>query len=166
MSSLTYIVDSTSTTRKVKKLFVVDSGSVTRRIKKGWIIDSSSVARLIFTSADFLTLVTAGAPVAGSNGYIQSSFGSLTPTTLGDGSTVTELAASVTTPFPLNLTIRGYPGTITSAYLTSLTLNAATFLATSATFSGGSPGGSAVWNWASGFHFSTSETVAVVLQRT
>jgi hypothetical protein len=166
MAARTFIIDSGGNTRFVKRWFAIDSGGVTRLAKRVFVFDSGGTARLVFTGADFLTLVTASAPVAGSNGYIQSSFGSLTPTTLGDGSAVTEIAASVTGAFPLNLTIRGYPGTIVSAYLTSLTLNAAVFLATSATFSGGGAGGSAVWSWASGFHFSTSETVAVVIQRT
>jgi hypothetical protein len=166
MVARTLISDSGGTTRQEKRIAIEDSGSVTRIAKRILASDSGGTSRLVFTGADFLTLISASAPVAGSNGYIQSGFGSLTPTTLGDGSTVTEIAASVTTPFPLNLTIRGYPGTIVSAYLTSLTLNAATFLATSASFSGGGAGASAVWMWASGFHFGASQTVAVVLQRT
>jgi hypothetical protein len=166
MSARTLIVDSGGTTRQAKRMFIVDSGSVSRLVKRIFVVDSGSVSRLVFTGADYLTLVTAGAPVAGSNGYIQGGFGSLTPTTLGDGSTVTEIAASVTSPFPLNLTIRGYPGTIGSSYLTSLSLNAALFTAASASFSGGTPGGSAVWTWASGFHFGASQTIAVILQRT
>ena len=166
MPARTFVVDSGGTSRFIKRWFAIDSGGVARLAKRVFVFDSGGVARLVFTGADFLTLVTASAPVGGSNGYIQGGFGSLTPTTLGDGSTVTEIAASVTSPFPLNLTIRGYPGTIGSSYLTSLSLNAALFTAASASFSGGTPGGSAVWTWASGFHFSVSETVAVILQRT
>lgn len=166
MVARTLISDSGAIVRQAKRLIIEDSGSVARVVKRLFISDSGAVARLVFTGADFLTLVTAAAPVGGSNGYIQGGFGSLTPTTLGDGSTVTEIAASVTSPFPLNLTIRGYPGTIGSSYLTSLSLNAALFTAASASFSGGTPGGSAVWTWASGFHFGASQTIAVILQRT
>jgi hypothetical protein len=166
MSARTFVVDSTGTTRFPKRWFAIDSGGVARLGRRVFVLDSGGVARLIFTGADFLTLVSASAPVAGSNGYAQGGFGSLTPTVLGDGSTVTTLDASVTTPFPLNFTITGYPGTIGSAYLKSLTLNGATFLATAASFSGGGAGGSAVWTWASGFHFSVNETVAVTVQRT
>jgi len=165
MSQFTYVVDSGSTTRKVKKVWVIDSGSTARKIKKIWVIDSGSTARLVFTGADFLTLVTAGAPVGGTNGYAQGGFGSLTPNVLGDGATVTAIDASVTNPFPLNLTITGYVGSITSGYLTSLMLNGTLLLSTSATFSGGSLGGSANWSWNPGFHFLNSATVAVILQR-
>jgi hypothetical protein len=157
--------DSGGVTRQSKRIPLSDSGGVTRIIKRVLASDSGGVTRLVFTGADLLTLVTAGAPVAGSNGYVQSSFGSLTPTILGDGSTVTEIVASVTTPFALNLTIAGYAGTIGSSYLTSLTLNAATLLATSASFSGGGAGGTAIWTWSPGFHFGNSQTVAVILQR-
>ena len=166
MPARTFVVDSGGTSRFIKRWFAIDSGGVARLAKRVFVFDSGGVARLVFTGADFLTLITASAPVGGSNGYIQGGFGSLTPTTLGDGSTVTEIAASVTSPFPLNLTIRGYPGTIGSSYLTSLSLNAALFTAASASFSGGTPGGSAVWTWASGFHFGASQTIAVILQRT
>jgi hypothetical protein len=165
MTARTLIVDSGGTTRQAKRMFIVDSGSVSRLVKRIFVVDSGSVTRLVFTGADLLTLVSATFPVAGSNGYVQSSFGSLTPTILGDGSTVTEIVASVTTPFALTLAITGYPGTIASTYLTSLTLNAAAFLATSASFSGGGAGGTATWTWSPGFHFTNSETVAVVLQR-
>ena len=165
MVARTLISDSGAVTRQAKRLIIEDSGSVARIVKRLFISDSGAVSRLVFTGADFLTLITAGAPVAGSNGYIQGGFGSLTPTTLGDGATVTEIAASVTTPFALNLTIQGYAGTIASSYLTSLMLNATTFLATSASFAGGGAGGSASWTWNPGFHFTASETVAVVLQR-
>ena len=165
MTARTLIVDSGGTTRQAKRMFIVDSGSVSRLVKRIFVVDSGSVSRLVFTGADLLTLVTASAPVGGSNGYEQGGFGSLTPTTLGDGSTVTAIVASVTTPFALQLSITGYPGTITSSYLTSLTLNTAVFLQSSASFGGGGAGGTAIWTWNPGFHFSASETVAVVLQR-
>jgi hypothetical protein len=157
--------DSGGVTRQIKRIAMSDSGGVTRIIKRVLASDSGGVTRLVFTGADFLTLVTAAVPVGGSNGYIHGGFGSLTPTILGDGSTVTEIAASVTTPFSLILAITGYPGTIASTYLSSLTLDSAAFIATSASFSGGGAGGTATWTWNPGFHFSNNETVAVVLQR-
>ena len=166
MVARTLISDSGAVVRQAKRLPISDSGGVTRIAKRVFISDSGAVARLVFTGADFLALVAAGAPVAGSNGYVQGSFGSLTPSVLGDGTTVIEMAASVTTPFPLILQITGYPGSITSSYLTSLTLNAAVFLASAATFGGGGGGGSATWSWSSGFHFLNSAHVAVIVQRT
>jgi hypothetical protein len=165
MSARTLQSDSGGVTRQSKRIPLEDSGGVTRIIKRILASDAGGVTRLVFTGADFLTLVTASAPVGGSNGYEQGGFGSLTPTTLGDGSTVTAIAASVTTPFALQLSITGYPGTITSSYLTSLSLNGNVFLQSSASFSGGGAGGTALWTWNPGFHFSASETVAVVLQR-
>jgi hypothetical protein len=162
LSAKSYISQA-GVTRFPKKIYVSDAGAVVRRIKKQYISDSGGVTRLTFTGADYLSLVAGTA--GGSNGYTQGSFGSLTPGTLGDGATVIELAASATSPHPLVFFIDTYPGTITSSYLTSVTIGAAVFLATAATFSGGTAGGSASWTWASGPVITPTDTYAVAVQR-
>jgi hypothetical protein len=164
MSTKTYVVDSTDTTRYVKKIFVVDSGSVARKIKRIWMIDSGSVARLVFTGADYLSMVAG--TTAGSSGYLGGVFGTLTPHVLGDGATVEELTAANAFAHNSIFEITGYPGSITSSYLLSLTVGATTLLATAATFAGGGSGGAASWTWSTGFAINSGSTYAVVVQRT
>jgi hypothetical protein len=164
MVARTLISDSGAVIRQAKRILISDSTATVRVVKRLFISDSGAVARLVFTGADFLALIAGSA--GGSNGYTQSAFGSLTPSTLGDGSTVTELASAATFPHNMIFQITGYSGTITSGYLTSLAINASVFLATSASFSGGSSGGSASWTWNPGFGFSNGSSYSITVQRT
>ena len=166
MSAKTYVVDSGGTTRFLKRVYIVDSGNVTRKVKRIWAVDNTNTARLVFTGADYLTLI-AGVTF-GETGYTQGGFGSLTPSVLGDGSTVTSLFTTPTTPPQQELffVITGYPGTVTSSYLTSLTINGATMPATAATFSGGGAGSQAEWTWTPSTALVGGTTYPVVVQRT
>lgn len=103
------------------------------------------------SAGDFLTMVTA---VSGNvAGYTFAGFGSMTPTNLGDGARVDSLllSSAVATPVPnqMQLFLEGYPGTITGAYIASISING-TFMPMSGadfSFSGGTPGGSAQFAW-------------------
>ena len=163
MSAKTYIVDSGGTTRFVKRLFVVDAGNVSRAVKRMFVVDAGNVSRLVYTGADYLTLVSGN--VSTTNGYVRGTIGSLTPSTLGDGALVQELAAKSTTPFTLIFDISGYAGTITSSYLVSVTINTTVFAATAATFSGGGSGSSASWQWSTGFNLINGDTFSVAVER-
>jgi hypothetical protein len=163
MSAKTYIVDSSNTTRFPKRIIVVDSGNVSRVCKRIFVVDAGNVSRLIFTGADYLTLVSGN--VSTTNGYVRGTIGSLTPSTLGDGALVQEIAAKSTTPFTLIFDISGYAGTITSSYLISLTITNTVFLATSAVFTGGSAGGTAQWQWTTGFNLINGDTFSVAVNR-
>jgi hypothetical protein len=157
----TYVVDSGNVTRKLKTLWVVDSGAVSRRIKKLWVIDSGNVARLVFTGQDDLSLVAGTA--GGSSGYVLSGFGSLIPTTLGDGKTVNSLFSSDTSPFPLTFVVTGFSSDPTSAYLTDIVVNGVTLLASAAVYA--YSGGQAQWAWASGARMFSGTTYPIVVQR-
>lgn len=155
--------------QKIKKVFASDSGGVVRKIKKIYASDSGGVTRLVFISEDDLSMLVGTA--ANSNGYAAGGFGTLTPNTLGDGAVVDELIFSNhSAPVPGNaiFAIHSYPGTITSAYLTSLTVGANVLTPSDPTFtgfSGGAPGGSAQWTW-SGVGFPTvGSTLPVVVVR-
>jgi hypothetical protein len=151
--------------QRIKKIFVSDpSGPAIRNLKKVYATQVTGPANLVFSAADVLAMV-AGGPADGSTGYAQGGLGSLTPSVLGDGATVLELAASVTTPFPLIFFIDGYAGTITTNYLTSLTINSTVFLPAAATFGGGGAGASAIWTWSSGFHLISGDAYTITVER-
>jgi hypothetical protein len=144
----TDLSDAGGVTRVTKKVFVSDSGAVVRKIKKIWVSDSGAISRLVYKSQDTLVMITGS--VGNTNGYSIGAFGTMTPDTLGDGATVTQLAVSnnsAPTPGILLFDIDTYPGTITSSYLTSLQVGATTYLPAAATFTGGGIGGSAQWKW-------------------
>lgn len=151
MSARTLIVDSGGATRKAKRWALVDSGGTSRLAKRVFLVDSGGAPRLVFSSEDDLTMVTA---VSGNvAGYTFAGFGSMTPTNLGDGARVDSLllSSAVATPVPnqMQLFLEGYPGTITGAYIASISING-TFMPMSGadfSFSGGTPGGSAQFTW-------------------
>jgi hypothetical protein len=163
MVAQTYIADSGGATRYPKKIYVSDSGGVSRFVKKIYVSDSGGITRFIFSGADYLSMVAGG--VTGVAGYVRGTFGTLTPSVLGDGALVQELAAATATPHALTFTISGYAGVITSGYLISVLVGVSIFEATAATFTGGSSGGTAQWQWASGPLLSSGTTYPVTVQR-
>jgi hypothetical protein len=50
----TYVVDSTNTTRLVRRLFIVDSTNTTRLVKRVFIVDSTNTARLVYVAAQVI----------------------------------------------------------------------------------------------------------------
>jgi hypothetical protein len=165
------VVDSGGASRKLKDPWVVDSGGVSRKLKKIWVIDPTGTARLVFRSADVLSMFVGG-PVADAVGYVPGSIGSLTPTTLGDGSVVQEITISnhlSPTPFELAFEINGYPGTIVEGYLTSISVDGSVFTPGGTgfvSFSGGSPGGTAQWLWTGAAVPTVGSTIPVIVMRT
>jgi hypothetical protein len=105
-------------------------------------------------------------------GYVNGGFGSLTPTTLGDGSTVNELAIGANmspSPNQLVFQITGYPGTITQSYLTSIAYQSTSVApgdSNFTSFSGGGPGGTAQWIWQFAGIPTVGTTVPVLVIRT
>jgi hypothetical protein len=170
MSARTLIVDSGGTTRQTKRWALVDSGGTTRLAKRVFLVDSGGTPRLIFSGADNLSMLVGTA--ANDNGYVNGAFGVLTPNTLGDGSIVQELAVAThlaPTPFQLVFTISNYPGTITQAYLTSLTINASLVAPGDPNytgFTGGTPGGTAQWIWQNQGVPIVGNTIPIVVTRT
>lgn len=144
-------------------MFFFDAGGVTRTIKRLFLRDSSGVARLIFSGADFFTIVCGTAN--NSNGYVNGGIGSIAPNNLlGDGSTLQQLSVSNShAPVPGNLILSINGNISASNYLTSITIAGTTYLASAATFSGGG-GVSGQWQWSGAGIF--SGTIAVVIQRT
>lgn len=168
MSARTLIVDAGGTTRQTKRWALVDAGGTTRLAKRVFLVDAGGTSRLIFSGADNLSMVNGTA--ANAVGYVRSAFGSLTPSILGDGTLVNELTVANSlspTPHECILLISGYPGTITSVYLTSLQLDGLTpLLASSATFSGGGAGASAQWTWTGVLFLTVGATIPVAITRT
>lgn len=155
-------------THQDKRIFFFDPAGPVRAAKRIFLFDSSATARLIFSGADNLSMVNGTA--ANAVGYVRSAFGSLTPSILGDGTLVNELTVANSlspTPHECILLISGYPGTITSVYLTSLQLDGLTpLLASSATFSGGGAGASAQWTWTGVLFLTVGATIPVAITRT
>lgn len=158
---------------KTKRWFAFDSGAVARKAKRVFLFDSGGIARLIFSGEDDLSMSTGTGGAGGSNGYVAGGFGALTPNTLGDGAVVTELAVGLMTsaaPHQLIFAINGYPGTITQAYLTSLSINnLAPHLPGDSdftSFTGGAPGGSAQWIWQNAGIPTSGVVVPVAIVRT
>jgi hypothetical protein len=149
----TWIIDSGNVSRKLADPWVIDSAGVARKVKKIWVIDSGNIARLVFLSNIF-TLTSS--QVSNTSGYAQGSFGSLAPSNvLTDSNIINEIASSNLTTHNMVLSInKGSSGpSITSAYLTSLTINGTVFLGSSASFSGG--GANGTWTWSSGANLET-----------
>jgi hypothetical protein len=163
MSEKTYVVGPDGVTRFPKRICIADSTATTRIVKRIFVSDAGGVSRLIFTGADYLTLIAGQG--GGTTGYVSAGFGTLTPAVLGDGATVTELAAATAGSHSMTLFVQGYAGTIGSSYLLNITINTSVFPASSATFSGGSSGGAASWMWTTGFNFIDATTYAVAIQR-
>jgi hypothetical protein len=157
----TIVVDSSNTSRLVKRLFVVDSGNVSRQVKRMFVVDSGNVSRLVYTGQDDLSL-TAGTS-AGTSGYAVSGFGSLTPTVLGDGMTVADLYSSNTAPFPLTFVITGFSSNPGSGYVTSVLINSTTLLGSSASYS--YYGGQVTYTWSSGVRLAAGTVYPVVITR-
>jgi hypothetical protein len=159
----TYIVDSGSTTRKLKTLWVVDSGSVSRKVKKLWVIDSGSVARLVYT-ANIFTLTSGSA--GGSSGYASGGFGSIAPSnTLADDNLISQISSSNTAPHPLIVTLTQAGGgpSISSGYLVNISIAGTILLGSAATFAGGGSVGS--WTWSTGLSLAAGP-YAVILDVT
>lgn len=156
--------------QRIRKIFADDSGGVVRKIKKMYASDSGGVTRLVFIADDELSMLVGTG--ANSNGYASGGFGTLTPSTLGDGAVIDEITfTNHSAPVSGNalLFLNSYPGTITAAYLTSITVGGVTLTPSDVNFtgfSGGAPGGSAQWTW-SGAGFPTpGTTIPVVIVRT
>jgi hypothetical protein len=153
-----------------KRIFLFSSG--TARQAKRIFLFSSGTARLVFSAADTLSMIVGTGGAGGNNGYILGGFGSLTPTTLGDGTSVTELAVSnmgSSTPHVMILALQGYPGTITASYLTSLQINTGSLFTPSTpgfSFAGGAPGGSANFTWTGAPFLTNGATDVVTITRT
>jgi hypothetical protein len=176
MSAKRFMLDSGNVTRRIRKRWIIDSGGVARLIKKRWVIDAGGVARLTYQYADALSLLAGTNPgVAPIVGYfLPAGAGSLTPSVLGDGMTVSKLCDTYgfsTQPNQRLLEIQGFTTDPGRNYLFSLLLNGVTVLpanVTSYTFTPPSPGipGTADWTWtqpASGLVSGT--TYPVVLTR-
>jgi hypothetical protein len=157
-----------------KRIFVFDptAGGTVRQGKRIFLFDAGDTARLIFSAADTLSMIVGTGGAGGNNGYILGGFGSLTPTTLGDGTSVTELAVSnmgSSTPHVMILALQGYPGTITASYLTSLQINTGSLFTPSTpgfSFAGGAPGGSANFTWTGAPFLTNGATDVVTITRT
>ena len=158
----TYVIDSTNTTRLVKRCFIIDSGNVSRQVKKIWVIDSTNTARLVYTSTKTFTMV-AGQETADGHlfiGYLAGSYGSLSPTTDPEGNTISGIvfAASAGT-LTLQINVATNPGSI---YVQTLTIAPGqTYIGPAATYSYGS--GVATWEWASTALYADGDTYTVTL---
>jgi len=147
----TYVVDSTATTRKLKKCYVVDTGSVTRNLKKIWVIDSGNVARLVFESTSVFTMVAGSGttgPGATFTGYSASiGFGSRTPTVDVNGNTVEGIFQSIRgATINYQVAVASNPG---QSYFTTFAIaGQGTFNSSAATY--GYSGGIASWAWPQG----------------
>lgn len=134
--------------QRIKKVFASD-GTV-RKIKKIY-ASTGGLANLVFSAEDDLTMtVTVSGNVAG---FTQGGFGGMVPTVLGDGTQVNSLllssAAATPNPNQMQLFLLNYPGTITAAYIASISINGS-FMPMSGSnfsFSGGAPGGGAQFTW-------------------
>ena len=121
------------------------------------------------TAGDNLSLGVGTGGSGGSNGYAAGGFGSLIPNTLSDGSIVQELAVGLMTsasPHQLVFSINNYPGTITQAYLTSLSINGTVHMPSDSnftSFSGGAHGGTAQWIWSAVAIPTNGTTVPIVV---
>lgn len=170
MSAKTFAADSGGAIHRIKKVFAADTGGVIRKIKKIFAADSGGVIHLVFVADDELSMLVG--TVGNNNGYAAGGVGTLTPGTLGDGAIVQEILVSnhaAPTPGLLIFFISNYPGTITSAYLTSLMINAALYKPSDANFtgfSGGASGGSAQWTWSGAGIPTPGTTIPVVITRT
>lgn len=165
MPARTFQRDSGGVPRLWKRIFLRDAGGVTRTIKRLFLRDSSGIARLIFSGADFFTIVCGTAN--NSNGYVNGGIGSISPNNqLGDGSTLQQLSVSnIHAPVPGTqiLSINAGPGVnITANYISTLTIGVNVFTPAGATFAGG--GVSGQWTWTGAGIF--SGTISVVIQRT
>jgi len=157
-----------------KRIFLFDptAGGAVRQGKRIFLFDAGGTARLIFSGADNLSMVVGSGGAGGSNGYINGGFGSLTPNTLGDGSVVQELAVGGRTsasPNQLVFEIRGYPGTIVSGYLRSLSVNGVVSApgdANFTSFSGGTAGSTAQWIWQNAGIPTSGATIPIIVTRT
>lgn len=129
----------------------VNVAGVNQRLKEGW-VNVAGVQQKFFSAEDDLTMVTG---ISGAvAGYAHGGFGNMTPTTLGDGTTVDQLLlSSHTAPTPdlMQLFFLNYPGAITAAYLSAVTINGTAMPMSGPLFSftGGAPGGSAEFIWSS-----------------
>jgi hypothetical protein len=144
----TYVVDSGSTTRLLKKCYVVDSGGTTRQIKKIYVVDSGGTTRLVFLSSNNLTLIAGAATNAtGYNSTGHPPFGSITPSaTLNDGNVITILETSTPGTPDLTLRITGFSADPTASYISSISINGGTTFGTVASsYAYGS--GMATWIW-------------------
>ena len=143
----TFVVDSSSTTRLAKKVFVVDSSSTTRAVKKIWVIDSGGTPRLVFQSASVLTMVAGSS--GNDRGFLHGAFGSISPTTLLTGQTVTELITTVsgTVTFAANFTSNPGSTFLTSIHVAGPSSNF-TVLGSAASFAFGA--GTGTWSFPSG----------------
>lgn len=154
---------------QIAKTPAVNVAGVNRPIKQGW-VNVANVWRLFFSAADILQMLVGTAGNA--NGYAQGGFGTLTPSTLGDGTVVTEVAVSnLSAPVPRTLIVAlsGYPGAITAGYLTSVQFDAGAPIVPSGanfTFGGGSAGGTAQFTWTGQIIFAPNATVTVAVTRT
>jgi hypothetical protein len=161
----TFVVDSSDTTRKLKKCYVVDAGAVTRAIKKIWVIDSSAIARLVFESTTVFTMVAGtgttgpGATFVGFASTSTLSFGSITPSVDVNGNTVKEMMFAVrASTIQYQVAVATNPG---QSYISTLAIAGQGILnAAAASYSYFS--GVAEWSWFTGSNsFTNGNTYTV-----
>jgi hypothetical protein len=168
MGASRYLVDPSGVTRHIKRRFCIDpAGGVARLIKKRYDIDASGVARLTFLYGDSFTMV-AGAGLNGKGavseiGFASGAFGSLTPTTLGDGKlllSLWDLTSDSVRTFRVGTT--SDPG---QAYLASLTANGQTLLGASATYTWVAASAYGQWTWTVSSQFVAGTTYPIMIIR-
>jgi hypothetical protein len=160
----TYVVDSGSVTRKLKKCYVVDAGGTTRAIKKIWVCDSSAVSRLVFTSTSVFTMVAAAFTVGPGLtivGYsVPDAFGSLSPHADVIGNTVSAIFSEArVSGISYQLAVASNVG---QSYFTTFAVAGQGSLASAAaTYSYSAATGLAIWGWSTAISFTAGNTYTI-----
>jgi hypothetical protein len=160
----TYVVDSTTTTRKLKKCYAVDSTATTRYIKKIWVVDSGGISRLVFESQSVFTMLAGISTATGITleGFsIPNSFGSLSPSQDVNGNTVEGMFWSIRAALIIyQVAASSNPGQ--SYFSTFAIAGQGTFVSSAAMY--GYSGGVATWQWPAGSSsFSNGNTYTITV---
>jgi hypothetical protein len=160
----TFIVDSTNTSRLVKRLFVIDSTNTARQVKRVFYVDSTNTSRLVYTAAVTMTMVAGQSTVGGDIvvGYQAGSYGTLSPTQDPAHNTVTAISWGGPSGAVLQLSISA-AAELPFPYVYSLAINGGTpLLGSNATFSYTAPNSSWLWSYP-GFTYGDTYTCVLTL---
>ncbi len=126
--------------RAIREVYVNDNGTW-RSVLEVYVNDSGNW-RTVFQRYDEITL-TAGTDSL-TVGFISGSFGSVSPSTLGDGRAINRIANDASEP-RFQLHISGFSSDPGADYLEKIEINGLTLQASAASYAFG--GGIAGWDW-------------------